>query len=113
MKLKNLTKCYIYSQTVTSIDGEKTKKWAYKNTFDLNIQQDVSELDVNSAGTIDFDRLKIRTDYDYGIEKNDGISLEELEISNGYTILPPKYMVIANPKIGKTTTYTCERYHGE
>lgn len=113
MKLKNLTKCYIYSPIVVSLDGEKTKKWQYKNTLYLNVQQDISELDRNSAGTIDYDRLKIRTDYNYNLEKNDGISFEELTISNDYTTVPPKYVVIANPKIGKTTNYTCERYHGE
>ena len=113
MKLKNLKECFIYSQSVVSLDGEKTKRWKYKNTLFLNIQQDISELDRNSAGTIDYDRLKIRTDYDYDIKNNDGVSFNRLEELDGYTVLPPKYVVISNPKVGKTTTYTCERYHGE
>ena len=113
MRLKNLKKCYIYRQIITSQDGERTKKWLYKDTKLLNVQQDISELDINSAGTIDFDRIKIRTDYETGINKDDGISFEKLPIENGYATLSPTYIVVANPKVGKTTIYTCETYHVE
>lgn len=114
MKLKNLVMCYIYSPISIKVDGETTKKWIYKNCLKLNVQQDINELDKNSAGIIDYDRLRVRTDYDVNINKNDGFSLYKLELdSDSYTKEPPKYVVIANPKLGKTTTYTCEIYHGE
>lgn len=113
MKIKDLTKIYVYSPIYKKIDGETTKKWQYKDCYKVNVQQDISELDSNSAGVIDFDRIKIRIDYDIDIVKNDGISLEELSIEDGFTTEAPKYKVISNPKIGKCTTYTCDVYYGE
>ena len=80
----------------------------------LNFQQDINELDMNEAGVIDYDRLKARTDYDLDINKGDGLSLEKLNLTDELIAKqPPKYKVIAKPKIGKSTTYTCEIYHGE
>lgn len=114
MRLKNLKDCWIYSAVSIKIDGETAKKWRYKGYKKLNIQQDIDELDRTPAGIIDYDKLKIRTDYDIDLKKNDGISLIKLEIDeNGYTLEPPKYEVIASPKVGKTTNYTCQIYHGE
>lgn len=114
MKLINLVDCWIYKPETKKVDGENIKKWVYKDHKKLNVQQDVNELDRNSAGLIDYDRIKIRIDYEVSIEKNDGISLKELETdSDGYTVEAPTYKVIAKPKIGRTTTYTCEIYHGE
>ena len=114
MKLKNISTVYVYEYTAENNHGEKSKKWTYKGSYKLNVQQDISELDINSAGIIDYNRLKIRTDYDVNINKNDGISLNKLELdSDGYTLTPPEYKVVANPKVGKTTTYTCDIYHGE
>lgn len=113
MKLKNLSIVYVYSQVPIKEYGETTIKWQYKGKYKLNVQQDINELDTNSAGIIDYDRLKIRSDYDIDIEKNDGISLYELNIKDKYTEEPPKYRVISNPKVGNTTTITCEIYHGE
>ena len=113
MNLGNLQKCWIYSSETMKVDGESTKKWKYKDSKRLNVQQDINELDRNSAGLIDYDRLKIRVDYDLDINKGDGISLSELNIEDGYTTEAPKYRVVANPKVGRTTTYTCERYHGD
>lgn len=114
MKLKNLKMCHIYSSVPTKKDGETLKKWQYKTSLKLNCQQDINELDVNSAGLIDYDKIKLRIDYDVPINKNDGISFKKIDIDeNGYVTEPPKYIVIAKPKIGKTTTFTCEIYHGE
>lgn len=114
MKLKNLCSCFIYTPVKRKVDGETSKRWKYKTTIKMNAQQDLNELDRNEAGIIDYDKLKVRIDYIVDIEKNDGFSLQELELDDeGYTKEPPKYVVIAKPKIGKTTTYTCEIYHGE
>lgn len=113
MKLSNLRDCYIYSSSKKKIDGETHKKWTFKDKKRLNVQQDINELDRNSAGLVDFDKLKIRVDYDINLEKNDGISLYEIPLEDGYTTEAPKYKVVASPKVGKTTTYTCEIYHGE
>lgn len=114
MKLRNLTDCWIYSPIIIKNDGEKTKKWQLKAKKKLNIQQDISELDRNSAGTIDYNKLKIRTRVDENISKYDGISLIKLKIGDdGYTLSSPDYQVVSSPKIGRTTIYTCESYHGE
>lgn len=114
MLIKNLVDCWVYELETTKVDGETLKKWKYKLKEKLNVQQDINELDINQTGTIDYDKLKIRTDYTIDIEKGDGISLYELKIdNNGYALESPKYKVIASPKVGKTTTYTCEIYYGD
>lgn len=113
MKLKDLKICYIYSPIKNKVDGETRINWQYKDTLRLNVQQDINELDVNEAGIIDYDKLKIRVDYEVDIKKGDGISLVELEIENNFAKEKPKYKVISMPKVGTTTTYTCEIYHGE
>lgn len=113
MKLKNLMTCYIYSPVNKKIDGENQIKWQYKGNFRLNVQQDINELDINEAGVIDYDKLKIRVDYEVDIKKGDGISLTQLELEDNLSKEPPKYKVISKPKVGKTITYTCEIYHGE
>ena len=113
MRLRDLTKCYIYSVTTTKSHGESTKHWSYKGEYDLNVQQDINELDKNQAGLIDFNIIKIRTDYDYDIEKNDYVSFSQLEIVEGYTTTPPEYRVENKVKVGTTTTYTCNLYNGE
>lgn len=113
MRIKNLVTCYVYSPIKKKIDGETSVAWQYKDEFELNSQQDINELDVNEAGVVDYDRLKIRIDYDVDIQKGDGISFKKLKIENGITKTPPEYKVIAKPRVGKATTYTCEIYHGE
>ena len=114
MKLKNLIDCWIYELEETKKDGETSKKWKYKDFKRLNVQQDINELDRNPAGLIDYDKIKIRNDCSINLNKNDGISLFELELDeNGYTLKSPQYKVVSCPKVGKTTTYTCEIYHGE
>ena len=114
MKLKNLSDVYVYELHTTKQYGETSKKWTFKHKYRLNVQQDINELDRNAAGLINYDIIKIRTDYDVDIVKNDYISLSQLELDNEeYTIAPPQYKVIASPKVGKCTTYKCEIYHGE
>lgn len=114
MLIKNLVDCWIYELETIKIDGETLKKWKYKKNKKLNVQQDIDELDINQVGVIDYDKLKIRTDHAVDIEKGNGISLYELKVDDkGYTIETPKYKVIASPKVGKTTTYTCEVYYGD
>lgn len=113
MRLRDLTKCYIYSVTTTKSHGESTKQWSYKGEYDLNVQQDLNELDKNQAGLIDYNIIKIRTDYDYNIVKNDYVSFSQLELVNGYTTEPPEYRVENKVKVGTTTTYTCNLYNGE
>lgn len=114
MKLKNLVNCWIYELETTKKDGETSKKWKYKDCKRLNVQQDINELDRNSAGLIDYDKIKIRNDCSISLNKNDGISLSELELDeNSYTLKSPQYKVVSCTKVGKSTTYTCEIYHGE
>ncbi len=114
MLIKNLVDCWIYELETKKIDGETIKKWKYKSSKRLNVQQDIDELDVNQAGVVDYDKLKIRVDYEVDIEKGNGISLFELKIdTEGYALETPQYKVIASPKVGKTTTYTCEVYYGD
>lgn len=114
MKLKNLVPIYVYEVASIKQYGETTLKWKYKDEMKLNIQQDIGELDVNSAGIIDFEKIKVRMDYDYNLNKSDGISFKKLEIGkDGYAIKAPEYKVISKTKAGRTITCQCEIYHGE
>lgn len=113
MRLKNLIDVWVYSPKVVKTDGETSKKWAFKDKLRLNVQQDINELDRNTAGLIDYDKIKIRNDRDISIEKNDGISLNEIPIEDGYTLNSPQYIVISKTKVGKSVTCVCEINHGE
>ncbi len=114
MKLKNLYLCYLYEPIPQKELGETILKWKYKCEKRMNVQQDIGQLDVNSAGLIDFDKIKIRTDYDIDLNKQDGLSFELLKLDDdGYAIKPPLYRVSSKTKVGTTTTYSCEIYHGE
>ena len=113
MKIKDLTRVYVYSPIAEKVDGETSVRWQYKDSYLVNIQQDINELDITSAGEIDSTRIKIRIDYPINIEKRDGISLSELTLEDGYTTTPPAFVVMADPKIGRATTYTCVLYYGE
>lgn len=108
MRIINLSNCFIYSPVVTKTDGEIIKKWKYKFTKKLNVQQDINELDKTPAGIIDYERIKIRYDKDVSIEKNDGISLEELKVKDNFTIDKPKYVVVSKTKVGRNITFICE-----
>lgn len=110
MLLKNLTKVWISEYTTTNDHGEKSKTWVYKCTAYLNLQQDVSELDRNSAGEIDYDILNARTDKNCDIEKGNGISLSDISEEESFI---PEYRVTDNPKIANTTLYKLEKYYGD
>lgn len=111
MKLKNLRKCYVYTSDINKVDGETQKLWKYKDTLSLNVQQDINELDKTVAGVIDFEKLKIRFDYKINIDKGDGLSLDKLEIKDGFTIEVPKYVVTSKTVVGKSITIICEINH--
>ena len=98
MKLINLSKCYIYIPIKSKKDGEITTNWQYKDTFFLNKQQDVNELDTNMAGYVDFEVLKLRTDKELNLEDSKD---------------KPSYIVAGFLKVGRCTTYTLNTYHGE
>lgn len=114
MKLINLVKCYVYEPIKKKADGEISTKWKYKDTFLLNKQQDVNELDKNMAGYIDFEVVKLRTDKVFNINKNDGISFKELKLDeDNYSIDKPSHIVVGSLNVGRCTTYTLNTYHGE
>ena len=110
MLLKDLSKVWISEYEEINNYGEKEKTWKYKGTAYLNLQQDISELDRNSAGEIDYDILNARTDKTYDIEKGNGISLSDISEESSFI---PDYKVTDNPKIGKTTLYKLEKYNGD
>lgn len=113
MRLKNLSKVYIYEPRKELVSGEYQTQWLYKGSEWINPQQDINELDRNTAGYVDTEIVKLRTDKMFDINKNDGISFTELKLDeNGFaTISKPFYIVEGNPKIGKTTTYSLKLYH--
>ena len=108
MMLKNLTKVWISSYTISNNHGEKTKSWKYKCVAYLNLQQDLNELDVNNAGTVDYSIVNARTEKYYNINKGDGISLNDISKSDSFT---PDYTVQNNPNIGSTRLYKLVKYN--
>lgn len=115
MRLRNLKELYIYSSDKKLINGEYQTKWIYKGNDYLNSQQDIDELDRNSAGEVDYEILKLRTDRVLNIDKGDGISFTKLEIDSNNMVInnKPSYIVENKPKIGKTTLYTLVTNNGE
>lgn len=116
MRLKNLKPLYIYSPVKKRVSGEYETTWFYKGEEYLNPQQDLDELNRNSAGEIDYEIIKLRIDRDVNINKGDGISFEKLTIDettkqvvNG----KPSYIVENKPKIGKTTLFTLITNNGD
>lgn len=140
MLLKDLTKVWVSEYEETNEHGEKRKKWKFKgkiltvtevneaqvNKLDktkvkslsannmgvayLNLQQDISELDRNSAGEVDYSIENARTDMEYDIKKGNGISLTDISKLDSFI---PDYLVTDCPKIGKTTLYKLEKYNGD
>lgn len=110
MLLRDLTKVYISEYEEINNHGEKEKTWKYKGIAYLNLQQDISELDRNSAGEIDYDILNARTDKIYDIDKGNGISLSDISSDTDFV---PDYKVTDSPKIGKTLLYKLEKYNGD
>ena len=108
MRLALLTDVYVYLKKEKKQDGEVSNTWEYKDTIKLNAQQDVNELDRNSAGVIDYEVIKLRTNKHVNINKNDGISFEKLLDDN-----KPPYLVNSVTKIGTTTLIICKTYKGD
>jgi hypothetical protein len=110
MLLRDLTKVYISEYETINNYGEKLKKWKYKDIAWLNLQQDVNELDRNSAGAVDYSIVNARTTMNYNIQKGNGISLTDISKSDSFV---PDYTVSDNPKIGSTIIYKLKQYNGE
>ena len=110
MLLRDLTKVWISEYETINDHGEKTKKWKFKNVAWLNLQQDINELDRNSAGEIDYSIVNARTTMSYDIVKGNGISLTDISGTEGFI---PDYTVTDNPKIGSTILYKLEKYNGK
>lgn len=115
MRLKNLTKVYVYAPFKSKELGQISTKWKYKGEAYLNAQQDVNELDRTSSGEVDYEIIKFRTDKKQDINKGDGISFTNTKVINNdnEVIERPEYIVKSSPKIGNTTIYNCATYHGE
>ena len=110
MLLKDLTKVWISEYGKVNDHGEDDKKWKYKDIAYLNLQQDLNELDRNSAGEVDYSIENARTDMEYDIKKGNGISLTDISRLDSFI---PDYKVTDCPKIGRTTLYKLEKYNGD
>lgn len=116
MRIKNLSKIYIYKPDKKLIKGDYTTDWYYKGEEMLNPQQDIDELNRNSAGEIDYEIVKLRIDRKVDIDKGDGISFSPLEVDDDKKVKndkKPYYLVENKPQIGKTTLYTLITNNGE
>ncbi len=109
MLLKDLTKVWISEYEKINDHGETKKVWKYKDIAYLNLQQDLNELDRNSAGEVDYSIENARTDMEYDIKKGNGISISDISKLDTFV---PDYLVTNCPKIGKTTLYKLEKYNG-
>ena len=113
-KLNKLTEVWVCTPVRENIDGEYTTVWNFKDISEngvyLNLQQDLNELDRNSAGDVDYDIQKARTTLNYNIEKGDGICLTDISKSDS---IVPDYIVTSMPTIGNTRVYTLKKYNGE
>lgn len=110
MLLRDLTKVWVSDYEEVSDHGEYSKKWKYKGIAWLNLQQDINELDRNSAGEIDYSIINARIDREYDIQKGNGISLKDISNIDSFV---PDYTVSDNPKIGTTILYKLKQYNGE
>lgn len=116
MRIRNLSTIYIYKPDKKLIKGEYITSWFYKGEEMLNPQQDIDELNRNSAGEIDYEIVKLRIDREVDIDKGDGISFSPLEVDDDKKVIndgKPDYLVENKPKIGKTTLYTLITNNGE
>lgn len=113
-RINTLAKLLVYTPIKSKMNGEFDTKWKYKTTIYLNMQQDINELDRNSAGDIDYDIYKGRTRKELDLLKGDGIYIvkvikgKEEKIKN-VDEKNPEYTVEKNPRIGRTTTYTFKK----
>lgn len=116
MRIRNLSTMYIYRPERKLIKGERITSWFYVDEEMLNPQQDIDELNRNSAGEIDYEIVKLRIDREVDINKGDGISFSPLEVDEDKKVIndgKPDYLVENKPKIGKTTLYTLITNNGE
>ncbi len=103
----------VENMTVKELEQTKIKELIKKEddgTANLNIQQDVNELDRNSAGVVDYSILNARTTMDYNIKKGNGISFTDISKLENFV---PDYTVTDCPKIGSTILYKLEKYNGD
>ena len=98
MLLKDLTKVWVSEYEKVNDHGEQKKEWKYKSIAHLNLQQDLNELDRNSAGEVDYSIENARTDMEYDIRKGNGISLTDISKLDSFI---PDYKVTDCPKIGQ------------
>lgn len=110
MLLRDLTKVWVSEYEEIKEHGEPRKKWKYKGIVWLNLQQDVNELDRNSAGETDYSIVNGRTTFKYDIQKSNGISLTDISNIDSFI---PDYTVSDNPETGNTTLYKLKQYNGE
>ena len=110
MLAKDLTEVWISEYKKENDHGETKKVWKYKGHAYLNLQQDLNELDRNSAGEVDYSIENARTDMEYDIRKGNGISISDISKLGSFI---PDYLVTDCPKIGKTTLYKLEKYNGD
>ncbi len=108
MLLRDLTKVWISRAGEVKDHGEYKHSWTYAFTAFLNLQQDINELDRNSAGETNYDIQKARTTNQYNIKNGDGISLEDIRKQEK---IIPQYRVIDQTKIGNTIVYRLETYY--
>lgn len=108
MLLRDLTRVYVSRAEEINEHGEYTRTWSYISTAYLNLQQDINELDRNSAGETNYDIYKARTTNHYDIKNGDGISLTNIRRENNFK---PEYRVLDQSKIGATTIYRLEKYN--
>lgn len=109
MLLKDLTKVWVSEYEKVNDHGETKKMWKYKGIAYLNLQQDLNELDRNSAGEVDYSIENARTDIEYDIQKGNGISISDISKLDSFV---PDYLVTDCPKIGNTTLYKLEKNNG-
>ena len=115
MLLKNLNEVWVSEYEIVNDHGEKKKVWKFKKlntntgTAYLNLQQDLNELDRNSAGEVDYSIENARTDMEYDIKKGNGVSLTDISKFSNFI---PDYLVTDCPKIGNTTLYKLEKNNG-
>lgn len=112
-KGKVLTLAEVDNMTVKELNEESLKKLTDNDDIDgiayLNLQQDINEIDRNSAGEIDYSILKARTDRQYNIKKGNGISLTDISYEQEFV---PDYVVTDSPQVGKSILYKLRKYNG-
>lgn len=106
MLLRNLTKVYVSRAEEINDHGEYAKTWKYVSAAYLNMQQDVNELDRKTTGEVDYSIYKARTEQECGIQKGDGISLNDISKLGNFE---PEYRVMDINHIGNTFLYRLEK----